>query len=69
MTEGKTRLEAARWFFETLVLQTKDFVDLQQVWHQTKGSVPTRADWQDQCGQDWATSPCCQSFKTHQCLS
>ena len=31
LTEGKTRLEAARWFFETLVLQTKDFVDLQQV--------------------------------------
>ena len=31
LTAGKSRLEAARWFFETLVLQTKDFVDLQQV--------------------------------------
>ena len=31
MTAGKSRLEAARWFFEALVLQTKDFVDLQQV--------------------------------------
>ena len=31
LTAGKSRLEAARWFFEALVLQTKDFVDLQQV--------------------------------------
>ena len=29
-TAGKTRLDAARWFFEALVLQTKDFVQLEQ---------------------------------------
>ncbi len=41
MTEGKTRLEAARWFFETLVLQTKDFVDLQQVGRWKKDCLET----------------------------
>ena len=29
-TAGKVRLDAARWFFEALVLKTKDFVDLDQ---------------------------------------
>lgn len=29
-TGGKARLDAARWFFELLVLKTKDFVDLDQ---------------------------------------
>ena len=38
LTAGKSRLEAARWFFEALVLQTKDFVDLQQVRVQHAGN-------------------------------
>lgn len=29
-TAGKTRLDAARWFFEVMVLKTKDFVELKQ---------------------------------------
>ena len=29
-TAGKTRLDAARWFFELLVLKSKDFVELEQ---------------------------------------
>ncbi|KAK9830472.1 hypothetical protein WJX72_011940 [[Myrmecia] bisecta] len=30
LVQGKTRLDASRWFFEMLVLKTKNFVELQQ---------------------------------------
>ena len=29
-TGGKARLDSARWFFELLVLKSKDFVELEQ---------------------------------------
>ena len=30
MVEGKTRVDACRWFFEVLVLKSRDYVELEQ---------------------------------------
>ena len=30
LVEGKTRADACRWFFEVLVLKSRDFVELEQ---------------------------------------
>jgi cohesin complex subunit SCC1 len=31
LVEGKSRVDACRWFFEVLVLKSRDYVDLEQV--------------------------------------
>ncbi len=30
LVEGKSRLDACRWFFETLVLKSRDYIELEQ---------------------------------------
>ena len=37
---GKSRLDASRWFFEMLVLKTRDYVDLEQ--QQPYGAITIR---------------------------